>query len=125
MCGRYTLTSPDDIAARFGLGALSETGSDIRPRYNISPSQSVPVIRNHDGQTGLEMMRWGFQPHWMKGAGKRPPPINARSETILERPMFKSVGSGLQDVVVAGLILERAQAAGRVTPLPIEFLTRR
>jgi ornithine cyclodeaminase/alanine dehydrogenase-like protein (mu-crystallin family) len=42
-----------------------------------------------------------------------------------ERPMFKSVGSGLQDVVVAGLILERAQAAGQVTPLPIEFLTNR
>lgn len=42
-----------------------------------------------------------------------------------ERPLFKSVGSGLQDVVVASLILERAQAAGRVTPLPIEFLARR
>ena len=41
-----------------------------------------------------------------------------------EWPMFKSVGSGLQDVVVAGLILERAQAAGRATPLPIEFLTK-
>ena len=41
-----------------------------------------------------------------------------------ERPMFKSVGSGLQDVVVAGLILERAQAAGCATPLPIEFMTK-
>jgi ornithine cyclodeaminase/alanine dehydrogenase len=41
-----------------------------------------------------------------------------------EWPMFKSVGSGLQDVVVAGLILERAQAAGHATPLPIEFLTK-
>ena len=41
-----------------------------------------------------------------------------------ERPMFKSVGSGLQDVVIAGLILERAKAAGCATPLPIEFLTK-
>jgi ornithine cyclodeaminase/alanine dehydrogenase-like protein (mu-crystallin family) len=41
-----------------------------------------------------------------------------------ERPLFKSVGSGLQDVVVAGLIFERALAAGRATPLPIEFLTK-
>jgi len=95
MCGRYTLTSPEDIAARFGLGALSETGSDIRPRFNVSPSQEVPVIRSHDGETALELMRWGFQPAWMKGKGNRPPPINARGETLLERPMFKSaVGKG-------------------------------
>lgn len=60
MCGRYTLTSPEDIAARFGLGALSETGSDIRPRFNVSPSQTVPVIRSHDGQIALELMRRGF-----------------------------------------------------------------
>ena len=40
MCGRYTLTTPDDIAARFGLGALSET--QITPRFNVSPSQTVP-----------------------------------------------------------------------------------
>ena len=95
MCGRYTLTSPDDIAARFGLGALSETGTDIQPRFNVSPSQEVPVIRSRDGQTGLELMRWGFQPAWMKGKGNRPPPINARGESLLERPMFKSaVGKG-------------------------------
>jgi len=95
MCGRYTLTSPEDIAARFGLGALSETGSDIGPRFNLAPSQAVPVIRSHDGTTGLELMRWGFQPAWMKRKGYRPPPINARGETLLERPMFKSaVGKG-------------------------------
>jgi putative SOS response-associated peptidase YedK len=90
MCGRYTLTSPEDIAARFGLGALSETGGDIRPRFNVSPSQAVPVIRTHDGKTGLRLMQWGFQPAWMAGKSKRPPPINARGETLLERPMFKS-----------------------------------
>jgi putative SOS response-associated peptidase YedK len=89
MCGRYTLTSPEDIAARFGLGALSETGTDISPRFNVSPSQSVPVIRAHDEGPALEMMRWGFQPAWMKADGKRPPPINARGESLLERPMFK------------------------------------
>jgi ornithine cyclodeaminase/alanine dehydrogenase len=49
--------------------------------------------------------------------------LDARLASV-ERPMFKSVGSGLQDVVMAGLILERAQAACRATPLPIEFLTK-
>jgi len=87
MCGRYTLTNPSDIAGRFGLGALSET--NIPPRFNVSPSQSVPVIRDRGEGPGLELMRWGFQPAWMK-RGHRPPPINARGETLLERPMFKS-----------------------------------
>jgi putative SOS response-associated peptidase YedK len=91
MCGRYTLTNPEEIAARFGLEAFSET--NIQPRFNVSPSQSIPVIRNHDGTTGLELMQWGFQPAWMKGKGSRPPPINARGETLLERPMFKSAVS--------------------------------
>src|SRR4051812_2300754 len=88
MCGRYTLTDPGPLQRRFGLTGFAETR--ITPRFNISPSQFVPVIRSHDGETTAELMRWGFQPAWMKGAGKRPPPINARGETLLERPMFKS-----------------------------------
>jgi putative SOS response-associated peptidase YedK len=90
MCGRYTLTSPEDIAARFGLGALAET--HIEPRFNVSPTQAVPTIRSRDGAPALEMMRWGFQPAWMK-KGNRPPPINARAETLMERPMFKGAAN--------------------------------
>jgi putative SOS response-associated peptidase YedK len=86
MCGRYTLTNTEDVAGRFGLGALSET--NIQPRFNVSPSQSVPVIRSHDGAPTLELMRWGFQPAWLK-KGNRPPPINARAETLLDRPLFR------------------------------------
>lgn len=88
MCGRYTLTSPEDIAARFGLGALAETR--IEPRFNVAPTQAVPVIVSSE-ETGrtLTTMRWGFQPAWMKSDGQRPPPINARSESLLERPMFR------------------------------------
>ena len=93
MCGRYTLTSPEDIAARFGLGALTET--HIEPRFNVAPSQGVPVIVSGvsgvDGERGpmLTTMRWGFQPAWMRQDGQRPPPINARSESLLDRPMFR------------------------------------
>jgi putative SOS response-associated peptidase YedK len=93
MCGRYTLTNPEAIAERFGLEAFSET--NIQPRFNVSPSQSIPVIRSREDGPALETMTWGFQPAWMKGKGNRPPPINARGETLLERPMFKSaVGKG-------------------------------
>lgn len=91
MCGRYTLTSPEDIAARFGLGALSETGIEphLEPRYNISPSQGVPVVVDRESGPALTTMRWGFQPAWARSDGQRPPPINARSESLLERPMFR------------------------------------
>ena len=87
MCGRYTLTSPEDIAARFGLGALSETG--IEPRFNVAPSQGVPVIVQRESGPALTTMRWGFQPAWLRTDGQRPPPINARCESLLERPMFR------------------------------------
>src|SRR6266536_1699593 len=88
MCGRYTLTNPEDIAERFGLGAFAETR--IEPRFNVAPSQAVPVVRTREDGPTLELMRWGFQPSWMRYDGKRPPPINARSESLLERPMFRS-----------------------------------
>src|SRR6266536_2575118 len=67
MCGRYTLTNPEDVAARFGLGALTETR--IEPRFNMAPSQAVPVIVAHDDQPTIELMRWGLQPAWMRDDG--------------------------------------------------------
>jgi putative SOS response-associated peptidase YedK len=91
MCGRYTLTNPEDIAVRFGLEAFSET--NIQPRFNVAPSQSVPVIVERADGPSLTTMRWGLQPAWMRQDGQRPPPINARSESLLERPMFKSAVS--------------------------------
>jgi putative SOS response-associated peptidase YedK len=117
MCGRYTLTSPEDIAARFGLGALAETR--IEPRFNVSPSQAVPVIRTHNGETGLEMMRWGFQPSWMKG--NRPPPINARGETLLERPMFKGAANKGRCLIPANGFYEWKVIPGQKAKQPIHI----
>src|SRR3954463_5826231 len=87
MCGRYTLTRPEDIAARFGLGALAETR--IEPRFNVAPSQGVPVIVEREAGPPLTTRRGAFQPAGMKSAARPPPPINARSESLLERPMFR------------------------------------
>ena len=87
MCGRFTLTEPGRIGTRFGIQA--PLPADEGPRYNVAPSQSVltVVVAEHEGRA-LRQMRWGFQPAWMKEA-KRPPPINARAETLLDRPMFR------------------------------------
>jgi putative SOS response-associated peptidase YedK len=117
MCGRYTLTSPEDIAARFGLGALAETR--IEPRFNVAPSQGVPVIVARETGPTLTTMRWGFQPAWMRTAGQRPPPINARSESLLERPMFRGSVAHGRCLIPADGFYEWMAVPGRKTKQPM------
>jgi putative SOS response-associated peptidase YedK len=117
MCGRYTLTSPEDLAARFGLGALTET--HIEPRFNVAPSQGVPVIVAGEGRPALTMMRWGFQPAWMRTDGQRPPPINARSESLLERPTFRGAVANGRCLIPADGFYEWQNVPGRKTKQPI------
>ena len=60
------------------------------PRYNAAPSQELWAIRqNHDtGERSLDLLRWGLVPYWSK-AKPKPPPINAKSETVAKLPMFR------------------------------------
>jgi putative SOS response-associated peptidase YedK len=66
----------------------------FEPRYNIAPTQEILVVRNDpaDGRRRADLMRWGLIPSWGAGpkAGSGPPMINARSETLTEKPMFRS-----------------------------------
>src|SRR5207302_4965648 len=82
------------LQGRFTFALLPDDDSQprvpFRPRYNIAPSQRVPVVVNRDGTPALAAMTWGYQPAWFKPSAKQPPPINARAETLLERPMFRS-----------------------------------
>ncbi|MHC4304965.1 MAG: SOS response-associated peptidase [Planctomycetota bacterium] len=86
MCGRYSLEArSSEIVEAFGLAeAIS-----IPARYNIAPTQSVPIVRI-DAETSdrrLQVVRWGLTPAWAKGPR---PIINARSETIAQKPSFRS-----------------------------------
>jgi putative SOS response-associated peptidase YedK len=117
MCGRYTLTSPEDLAARFGLGALAETR--IEPRFNVAPSQGVPVIVARETGPTMTTMRWGFQPAWMRNDGQRPPPINARSESLLERPMFRSAVAHGRCLIPADGFYEWMVVPGQKTKQPM------
>ena len=100
MCGRFTLKTPvvdwllDLFPNQFGSDpnlAFAGISSDtLRPRYNVSPTQQILVLRqNISGQLRVDGMRWGLIPHWAGdlsiGAGM----INARSETLSEKPSFK------------------------------------
>jgi putative SOS response-associated peptidase YedK len=85
MCGRYTLTCPDEQALIRGLpfDELSETRIRFRPRYNIAPGQSSPVLYLREGQPVLVDAQWGFA---REGGGAV---INARSERAARTPMFR------------------------------------
>src|SRR5688572_7666805 len=87
MCGRYTLTDPRELRRRFGLVESSDTR--IKPRFNIAPSQGVPIIIQTPLGLELRAAAWGFQPVWRREDPKRPPPINARSETVAMSGLFR------------------------------------
>lgn len=87
MCGRYTLGDPSPLMRRFGLTEFAETR--VTPRFNVAPSQLVPIIVDTEHGRELRLARWGFTPPWLEEAKKAPPPINARAETLSERPMFR------------------------------------
>ena len=90
MCGRYTLSAtPQELLTLFALSELPT----LMPRYNIAPTQQIPVVRCIDSQGGperrLHRIRWGLIPAWSKSGGEGKPLINARSETIEEKPSFR------------------------------------
>jgi putative SOS response-associated peptidase YedK len=89
MCGRYMITSPFEAMARLFEAAPAELGPDA-PRPNVSPTQSVPVVVSHEGDRLIVPMRWGFLPHWAKAVNDGPLLINARAETIAEKPTFRA-----------------------------------
>jgi len=88
MCGRYTLTKPLKTIISY-FEAKSFKGEYLE-RYNVAPTQSMPVVVSPDGNREIEVMRWGLIPSWSKDPKTQSLLINARAETIQEKPSFRS-----------------------------------
>ncbi|MEM1235756.1 MAG: SOS response-associated peptidase [Pseudomonadota bacterium] len=88
MCGRFAITLPDDAMVQL-FAALPSNDLPEGPRYNVCPTNSVHVVVADEGRR-LRAMRWGFLPHWYKTTNGGPLLINARSETIADKPAFKA-----------------------------------
>lgn len=87
MCGRYVIIStPQAIRALFGYGEQP----NFPPRYNVAPTQPIPVVRLADGKRSFALMRWGLLPSWVKEPKNFPLLINARGESVLEKPAFRN-----------------------------------
>lgn len=117
MCGRYTITvDAGSIAWRFGA---ERPEFDFEPVYNAAPTQSLPVIIETDSQRQLMIMRWGLIPHWSKDLSMGNKLINARVETIDQKPAFKSSFHQRRCLIPADGYYEWMKIDGRKQPLRI------
>jgi putative SOS response-associated peptidase YedK len=87
MCGRFVITSPPE-ALRQVFGYIEQP--NFPPRHNIAPTQPIPVVIIENGVRHFRLMRWGLLPAWVKDVGKFTLLINARAETVNEKPAFKN-----------------------------------
>ena len=87
MCGRYLITSTVE-AIRHVFDVLESP--NLQVRYNVAPTQQVPVIRRAESGRELVQMRWGLVPSWAKDLSIGAKMINARAETVAEKPAFRS-----------------------------------
>lgn len=91
MCGRATIIDPDgleQIAVEFHRKFIPNEWK--RPRYNVRPTQDLPVVRAVDGELELTLLRWGLIPSWSREPEPKFPTFNARAETLSEKPTFRA-----------------------------------
>lgn len=113
MCGRFVRSSPvEKIVERFGV---DEPHFEVRPSYNIAPGQDVAVVIN-DGRRRLSLCRCGLIPQWAKepSAGHRM--INARAETVSEKPSFREAFKRTRGLIVADGFYEWKKDGERKIP---------
>jgi putative SOS response-associated peptidase YedK len=89
MCGRFVLTHPNEALAQL-FEAVPGNDLPAIPNFNICPTQAVHVVTAGEGGRRLQAMRWGFLPHWYKTPADGPLLINARADTIAEKPAFRA-----------------------------------
>ena len=121
MCGRYSLTRPiKTIAEHFGA---REIPWEAPPRYNVAPSQILPVVIQGPEGRRLDRMRWGLVPSWARSPEIGNRMINARSETVTEKPAFRNSFKSRRCLVPADGFYEWRREAEGKTPYYIRLKT--
>ncbi len=115
MCGRYTLTA--DIGAVAQAFHAVNTLAESSPRYNIAPTQGIVAVMQDDTRH-LDLLRWGLIPSWAKEESIGSKMINARAETLAEKPSFKRLLRGRRCLIVADGFYEwKAEGKGPKQPM--------
>jgi putative SOS response-associated peptidase YedK len=113
MCGRYAITSaPEAIRRLFGY----EDNPNFPPRYNVAPTQPVPIVRLAEGQRQFALVRWGLIPAWVKDPRGFSLLINARGESLADKPAFRNAIRYRRCLFPADGFYEWRRAGERKTP---------
>ncbi len=134
MCGRYTLLAQaNELAAEFHVSEVA----NLAPRYNIAPTQSVPIVRlqgfvphtdmavvrqaESGGARRLDILRWGLIPHWAKDTKIAYSTINARAETVATQPAFRDAFKKRRCIVPASGFYEwkKSMVGGKEVKQPL------
>ena len=122
MCGRYRLsTHPHALYEQFALEMVNPDEREVPPRYNIAPTQPVLAVRARpDGKRELVLLHWGLIPGWAKEPSIGNRMINARAETVAEKPSFRTALRRRRCLIPADGFYEwRASARGPKQPFDI------
>lgn len=117
MCGRFTLTAdPSDLQEAFYW--VDFGNADISPRYNIAPTQGIPVIAN-TGENKLDFFTWGLIPFWAKDPSIGTRMINARAETLAEKPSFRNAYKRRRCLILSDGFYEWQKIPGQKSKSPV------
>ena len=110
MCGRFTITAtPDQLQEAFPGVVVP---AQMAPRYNVAPSQPIAVVPN-DGRNAVDFFVWGLIPSWSKDPAIGNRMINARAETLAEKPSFRTAYKRRRCLILADGFYEWKQIPGK------------
>jgi len=122
MCGRYTIAAnADKLLERF-QGSIMDADLKL-PRFNVAPSQAVPVLYSESGKKQLSLFRWGLIPSWSKDAAIGNKMINARIETLSEKRSFNRLLKTKRCLVVADGFYEWVKEGPAKIPMRVHLKT--
>lgn len=114
MCGRFALPTPEELADHFSV----KKSPDLTPRYNIAPSQDIAVIRliPHTSTREIAMLRWGLIPFWAKDRKIGYKMINARAQSVADKPAFRAAFKHRRCLIPASGFFEWSHIKGTKQP---------
>src|SRR5215212_2052355 len=113
MCGRFAQrTDPKRVAKWFGVEEVPE----LEPRYNIAPTQEITAVRETEDGREMAFYKWGLIPSWAKDTSMGARLINARSETVREKPAFRQSFKQRRCIIPADGFYEWQRTEGRKQP---------
>lgn len=119
MCGRFIIMSDlEHIQLAF---PIDHVNAEVKPSYNLAPTQPVAAIVRREGKNNLEMMRWGLIPVWAKDVSIGAKMINARAETLAEKPSFKRPLKSQRCLIVADGFYEWQKEGAKKIPMFIRL----